>query len=144
MLTKELNIFVADFMNKREMFDFENAGIIICLTTGRSNTKLHPGKIIKHKRHGRCNLNRTVEIRKKSDDSVVAVTSSKMKAYELAKKVIKKHKEDLYAKTVYVSTDIDFEVKYTPSSKTRLGQYLVFAADELDVNLNKKKNRGGY
>lgn len=131
-------------MNRREMFDFENAGIIICLTTGKENKRVQPYKLIKHKRKGRCKMDRTIEIRKKSDDSVVAVASTKMEAYALAKKVIKKHKEDLYAKTIYVSQDLDFELKYTPSSRTRLGQFLVFAPDELDVKLNKRKNRGGY
>lgn len=42
---------------------------------------------------------------------------------------------------MYYSSDIDFEMEYTPSVRTQLGQYIVFGVDEADVRISKRKNR---
>lgn len=142
LLTKDLNIFAADLLESKGMFDFKNSAIIITVITAVDNKKKHPSKITNIKRKGRCNLTRTIEIRTKKDDKLIAIASQKMEAIKLARELIKKCREDLYAKTIYVSSDIDFELEYDPSTKARPGQYLVFAVDDADVEWSKKKKRG--
>ena len=142
-LTRDLQIFAADYMESKKMFDFEGSGIVIAIIPGRSDERCNPYKLIKHKRKGRCKTERVVEIIRKSDKQVIGTAPNKTEAYKLAKRLIKKQKTDLYAKTAYIAQDLDFEMEYSPSSNTLLGQYVVFGVDEVDVKLSKQKNRGG-
>lgn len=142
-LTKDLKMFAAEYMESKGMFDFEGTGIIIAIIPGRTDERMNPYKLTKHKRQGRCKTEKVIEIRRKSDNVVVGMAPNKMEAYKLAKKVIKKQKTDLYAKTAYISQDIDFEMEYLPSTHTRLGQYVVFGVDDGDVKHSKNRNRGG-
>ena len=63
-------------------------------------------------------------------------------ALNLAKSLIRNFRENVYAKTVYNTKDIDFELEYMPSTKAEKGQYIVFGVEQSDVKLNKRKNRG--
>ena len=142
ILTKELNIYVADFLESHQMLGFKGAGIIITLDPGIQNTKKNPLRVENFHRIGRCKLNRTVEIHKCSDNTLIDVQPNKTAAINSAKELIKEYKEDLYAKTVYQSEDLDFKIFYNPSPKTRKGRYLVFSVDDSDVRLHKRKLRG--
>lgn len=142
ILTQELNIYAADFLEKNSMFDFKDAGIIIAVAPGIEDTKKYPFKITSSRRKGRCKLTRVVEVRSKKTDTVLGTASTKTKAIALAKQLIKKHKEDIYGKTIYVSSDIDFDMEYLPSNRSKLGQYIVFGVDEGDVRISKRKSRG--
>lgn len=86
---------------------------------------------------GKCKLERCVEIRKKSDDEVVATAPTKLKAKRLAKSIMKDIREDLYAKTIYISKDIDFELNYKEGNKSQLGEYLIFSVDREDLRIYK-------
>jgi hypothetical protein len=44
----------------------------------------------------------------------------------------------LYAKTVYDTDRVDFELEYIPSKKRKLGQYLVYGVDAEDVKLSRR------
>lgn len=57
-------------------------------------------------------MERCVEIRTKLDDRVVATAPTKTEALRVAKEVIRTEQQDLYAKTIYISKDIDFELNY--------------------------------
>lgn len=142
ILTKELNIFAADYLEKKGMFSFKDAGIIIAVHPGIEDTRKNPFKIQNYVRKGRCKVKRVVEIRTQKDDNLIGSASTKREAVNLAKELIKKYQEDLYAKTRYVSSDIDFTMKYKPSVRSRLGQYIVFAVDESDVRISKRRSRG--
>ena len=123
ILTKDLNIYAADFLEEKGMFDFKGAGIIITVASGVEDTK------------------RVIEIRTQKDNQLLGTASNKTEAIELSKELIKKCQENIYGKTVYYSSDIDFEMEYTPSVRTQLGQYIVFGVDEADVRISKRKNR---
>lgn len=142
ILTKELNIYAADILEKKGMFDFKDAGIIIAVSSGVEDTRKNPFKIDSSRRKGRCKLSRNIEIRTQKDDKLLGTAGTKTKAIALAKELIKKCQEDIYGKTVYYSNDIDFKMEYSPSVRTQLGQYIVFAVDEADVRISKRKQRG--
>lgn len=44
--TKDMNIFAADFLEQKGMFDFEGAGIIIAIKSGTKDTRKKPYKVI--------------------------------------------------------------------------------------------------
>lgn len=142
ILSKELELFAAEVLADKGLFDFEGAGLIISVQTGRDNTKLCPSRLINERRKGRCKCTRTIEIRRKDTDEVVGDAPNKTKAIALARELIKEQRADLYAKTVYKTDGIDFELLYNPSTKTHMGQYIVFGVDKADVRISKRKNRG--
>lgn len=143
VLTKELSIFVADYLEKKNLFAFQGAGIIITINNGVEDTRKNSIFTLKsERRKGRCKLVRTIEIRAKSDDKLLGIAHTKMEALKLAKELIHEHRESIYAKTMYVSSDLDFEMEFIPTTKSKMGQYIVFSVDEGDVRLNKRKNRG--
>ena len=86
---------------------------------------------------GKCKLKRCVEIRRKSDDEVVATAPTKTEAMHLAKSIMRDIRQDLYAKTIYISTDIDFELDYKEGNKSQLGEYLIFSVDKEDLRIYK-------
>lgn len=141
-LTKDLNVFAANFLEEKGMFNFKDTGIIITISPGKRNTKQYPFKINKFKRKGRCKLTRTIEIRSLKDNILLGVAANKTEAISLAKEIVSREHIDLYGKTVYISSDRDFEIEYKPSKKFQLGQYIIFGVDEADVRLSKRKNRG--
>lgn len=142
ILTKELNVFAADFLEEKGMFDFKGAGVVIAVSPGVEDTRKNPFKIKNARRVGRCKLSRVLEIRTKKENKLLGTACNKTEAIALAKELIKKCQEDIYAKTVYYSNDIDFQIEYVPSVRAQLGQYIVFGVDEADVRISKRKNRG--
>nr|DAE20101.1 MAG TPA: hypothetical protein [CrAss-like virus sp. ctYsL76] len=106
------------------------------------NTKKYPFIITKARRKGRCKMKKVVEIRTKRSNLLLGTAENKTKAIELAKDLIKKQREDLYGKTVYATPDLEFEMKYDPSIRAKMGQYIIFGVDDEDVRINKRKNRG--
>lgn len=142
ILTKELNIYAADLLEEKGMFDFKDAGIIITVSPGVEDTRKNPFKINSTRRKGRCKLSRTIEIRTQRDNQLLGTANNKTEAIALAKELIKKYQENIYGKTVYYSNDIDFEMEYSPSVRAQLGQYIVFGVDDADVRISKRKNRG--
>ena len=142
ILTKDLEMFAAELMESRDMLDFKGAGMIIIVTYGNSgNRNRAPYELISARRKGRCRVVRTIEVRTKKENKVVAVSPTKTEALVKAKKLIRELKEDLYAKTVYQADDIDFEMKYHPSSTSIPGQYIVFGTDDADVRISQRKRR---
>lgn len=142
VLTKDMDIFAADFLEQKGMFDFEGAGIIIAIKSGTKDTRKKPYKVISSRRKGRCKLYRTIEIRLKRNHEVIGEAVNKTEALNLAKSLIRNFRENVYAKTVYNTKDIDFELEYMPSTKAEKGQYIVFGVEQSDVKLSKRKNRG--
>lgn len=49
---------------------------------------------------------------------------NKTEALNLAKSLIRNFRENVYAKTVYNTKDIDFELEYMPSTKAEKGNIL--------------------
>lgn len=142
LLTRDISIFAADFLEHKHMFDFKDAGIVITIDKGVPEGRMKPAILTSKRRKGRCKLTRILEIRTQKDDTLIGTASNKTKAIVLAKKLLKKCKESVYGKTIYTSADIDFELKYTPPINTKMGQYIIFAVDEGDVRISKRKYRG--
>ena len=67
---------------------------------------------------------------------------NKTEALNLAKSLIRNFRENVYAKTVYNTKDIDLELEYMPSIKPEKWQYIIFGVEQSDVKLSKRKNRG--
>lgn len=134
-------MFAADYLDSKGYFNFEGAGIIIVAAKGAKSEIQKPFNIINARRKGKCKTIRSVQIRKKSNNEVVAIAPNKTSALKLAKKLIRTYKEDLYGKTVYVAKDIDFEAKYDPSVREILGKYIIFGTEESDVRICKQKRR---
>lgn len=141
-LSKELEIFAADFMNRKSMFGTLNSGIIISIKPSIQNKKKNPFKLFNSIRHGRIKLKREIQIRKKSDNTVVGTAYKKNEAKALAKEIIRDLKEDLYAINVYRPEDHEFELEYRPAWNARPGQYVIFSVDETDIRLHKNKRIG--
>lgn len=93
VLTKDMNIFAADFLEQKGMFDFEGAGIIIAIKSGTKDTRKKPYKVISSRRKGRCKLYRTIEIRLKRNHEVIGEAVNKTEALNLAKSLIRNFRE---------------------------------------------------
>ena len=91
-----MNIFAADFLEQKGMFDFEGAGIIITIKSGTKDTRKKPYKVISSRRKGRCKLYRTIEIRLKRNHEVVGKAINKTEALNLAKSLIRNFRENVY------------------------------------------------
>ena len=124
------------------MFGALKSGIIIAVTPGKKSSRRKPYKLVNSRRVGDIKLRRIVNIHKKSNDELVGSAPNKTEAMELAKRLMIGCKEDLYGKTIYVSDDIDFELNYSPSSNSSIGQYIIFGVDENDVRVYTRRKRG--
>ena len=142
ILTKALNIFAANLLEKKKMFNFTGAGILISVVPGIKDKRKRPYALKNILRKGRCKLNRVIEIRIQDTDEVIAIASTKAEAITKSKQLISQYKKDLYGKTVYIADDIDFELAYVPSTSAEKGSYIVFGVEESDATLSKKRNRG--
>lgn len=142
VLSREMDMFAAEFLDNKDMLSLKDAGIIIAISVGKENSRKCPFKLNNILRNGRCKLTRTVEIHSKEDNTLLGVAPNKMKAMTLAKELVRKYQVSVYGKTIYVANDIDFNMDYVPSTKTQMGQYIVFAVDESDVRIKKRKDRG--
>lgn len=141
ILTQELDMFMAEYMDSKNMFDFEGAGVIITITKGIEDTRKNPYTLISSRRKGRARLKRSIEICDTETNEILGVAPTKTQALKLAKKLIRKHRKDMYGKTVYTAPDLDFELIYTPSVKRQRGRYIVFGVEDADVRISKQKKR---
>lgn len=130
-------------LTKLKKWNVLDTAIVVEKVKGIPERKLWPWEYINHVRKGKCKLERCVEIRTKLDDRVVATAPTKTEALRLAKEVIRTEQQDLYAKTIYISKDIDFELNYKRGWKSRLGEYLIFSVDLEDLrvyNIHHRKD----
>lgn len=132
---------MVDYLESKNLFNFEGAGAILTVTKGIEIEKENPYHLVNIIRKGKCKLKRGIEIRKRSNDEVVGIAPNKAAAMKLAKKLVKQYRESLYGKTVYTANDIDFEMQYNPSVRERLGRYIVFGVEDADVRVNKQRRR---
>lgn len=131
--------FAISMMSRKRFFAIANAGIIITLTPGKEDTKIHPYKYTNYVRKGRCKLKRIIEIRSRKTHEVFGTAPDKRHAKALARKIVIDKREDVYAKTIYEATDVDFVYEYYPSAKTVEGNYVIFSTEDRDVELYQKK-----
>lgn len=135
-------MFAADYMDNKGMFDFKDSGIVIAIKPGVDNSRKKPFKIQSARRKGRCKLKRCIEIINSATNEVLGSAENKTKALALAKKLVRQNRINVFGKTRYITSDIDFKIEYTPSNNTQVGQYVVFGVDAEDVRISKRKKRG--
>ena len=138
LFPSKIDILATDFLNKRGLFDFEGAGVIVAISPGRPDDQKKPGILHSFKQKGLCKRYRVVEIRSKETDELLGTAPGKLEAIKLAKQIMKEKLTTLYAKTVYDTDRVDFELEYVPSKRRKLGQYLVFGVDAEDVKLSRR------
>lgn len=136
-----LDVYAVNFMVQHEMFKVKNSAILYTVKSGKY-VKHYYSTYFPKKRIGRCKTKRTIEVRSVKTDKVYGIAHTKMEAIKLAKKLMTTYREDLYGKTVYVATDIDFTLKFQPPKKSIMGEYIIFQVDDEDVRLYKRHERG--
>ena len=96
ILTKDLNIYAADFLEEKGMFDFKGAGIIITITSGVEDTRKNPFKINSVRRKGRCQLKRVIEIRTQKDNQLLGTASrTKFNKFNRSNRIIKRTNKEV-------------------------------------------------
>lgn len=140
IVDKLINRVVAEFFQKKKMFDFEGAGVIIEISKPTKDARKKPWKFIdKYDKYKKPPLKRIIEIRTKSDHKVVGIAERKPEAIKLAKELVMEYREDLYA--IICWSKQTFDLKYLPSDRMTMGQYLVFGVDAGDVLRNQIRIR---
>ena len=85
------------------MFDFKDAGIIITVSSGIEDTRKHPFKVQNFRRKGRCQLNRTIEIRTQKDNTLLGVAQNKAEIEKV--KALYKKAEPFFLKVKEMEPD---------------------------------------
>ena len=137
---EELLTFIIKYLKNRKAFENEGVGVIITSAAPHAARVRAPYKLYKSPRQVLV-AERVCEIRKKSNDEVIGTTKYVGEAIQLAKELIQMEQEDLYGKFTYKIDRNEFELKYMPGSKYRLGQYIVFGVEDADVRASKRKRR---
>ncbi len=137
---EELLTFIIRYLKKRKAFENEGVGVIITALAPHSPKTKTPYKLYRAKRKAIV-PERVCEIRKKSNDEVIGEGKYVRDAIELAKELIQTEQEDLYGKYTYKVDRTEFELKYAPGFRYRVGQYIVFGVEDTDVRASKRKRR---
>lgn len=141
MLKKQLDLFVTQYLEKRKLFSFEGAGLIITLKQGKFNNKSRGHELINYPKKGPRKMKRCVEIRNADTDELIALAKNKKQAIKKAKEIVRNRELNVYGVTKYIPQDKDFELHYKQSKLSVFGQYLVFGVDDGDVRLLKQQLR---
>ena len=126
----DIDEFGAEMLKKNRIKEDSKDGVIIVVESGMADTRERPYTFINNTVEGQLTKKRVFEIRKVSDDSLVAEAETKGDAARVAKAIMKSVKEDLVCKQVYRvlgKKAVAFELNYTPSSRTKEGKYIVFS-----------------
>lgn len=121
--------FAEDMLKKNKIDTATGVGCIVVIEAGSADTRERPYELINNVTEGPLTKKRIFEVRKKSDDTLVAEAETKGDAIRKAKNIMKEVRTDLVCKQVYrVLGDHGkaFELKYTPSANTNEGTYVVF------------------
>lgn len=130
MSDRELRTFAASSLIRSRLAKVEGTGLVIEIVKGHKNRKLRPYTYVNRLfSGGRRRKQKYYEIRKKSNNELLATAKSKELAIKRSKNLIINQKEDLIGTVSYevVKEDrLSFTLKYTPSVTTAEGKYLVF------------------
>ena len=139
-LGEELITFIVNYLQRKQAFENEGAGVIINTVSPFVHKRKYIYTLKKNKKE-KIRYIRRVEVRKKSNDEVLAIASNKTEALALAKELMPSIREDIYGKAVYQSNRCEFELNYIPTYDCRNGQYIVFGVEDADVRASKRKRR---
>lgn len=125
----DFNDFATEVLKKNKLDTTTGVGCIVVIEPGSADTRERPYTLVNNVTEGSLIKKRIFEIRKKSDDSLVATAETKGDAIRTAKKHMKEVREDLICKQVYRvqgDKEVAFSLNYTPSVNTKTGTYIVF------------------
>lgn len=143
MLKKQLDIFIARFLENKKMFAFEGAGAIIMLHKGKYKYRRSTHTFVNYPKKAARKMKRCVEIRNLETDELLGVSNNKNNARKLARQIVRGEQFSVYGVSKYTPIDKkhDFDLVYTPGVNAQLGQFLVFGVDDGDVRLLKQRMR---
>lgn len=121
--------FAEEMLKKNKIDTATGVGCVVVVEAGSADTRERPYELINNVVEGSLTKKRMFEVRTKSTDKLVAESDNKGEAIRKAKAVMKDIREDLVCKQVYRVTSehgVAFELKYTPSTNTKEGTYIVF------------------
>ena len=125
----DFDAFAQSMLKKNNIDTATGVGCIVVMEAGSSDTRERPYELMNNIVEGSLSKKRFFEVRKKSDNSLVAEAETKGEAIRLAKNCMKNLREDLICKQVYRvlgAHELAFELKYVPSANTKEGRYIVF------------------
>lgn len=126
---KSFKEFAVASLDKNHLASAEGVGLIVVVASGSADTRERPYKIINNVVEGKKNMKRVYEVRRKDTGAVLATAAKKADAEKATKKLMSEVKTDLECVIVYHVTegkDLAFTAKYTPSTNTKAGSYIVF------------------
>jgi hypothetical protein len=125
----DFDAFAQAMLKKNNIDTATGVGCIVVMEAGSSDTRERPYELVNNIVEGSLSKKRFFEVRKKSDNALVAEAETKGEAIRLAKNCMKNLREDLVCKQVYRvlgAHELAFELKYVPSANTKEGRYIVF------------------
>lgn len=139
MINNAIKQLVVEHMEKWDMFDHLGVGVIIALKEGKDANLKYPCILTYNRpRKGRRKLMKIWKIYRKEDHVGIGEAPTKKEAFDLARNLIKVHRQDLYCRMILGADENEFELAYSPSKKAILGNYLVFAVDGTDVFIKRQ------
>ena len=119
---KNLEVFCTEALSKNGLAGLAGAGLVIAVAPGSKDTRERPYKFVNNVVEGKRKTQRVIKICLTRNDEVVGTASKKSDAEKLAKELMVKYREDMYAQIVY-------ELKYAPSTSAKKGTYVVFGTE---------------
>jgi hypothetical protein len=129
---RNLEVFCTEALSKNGLAGLAGAGLVIAVAPGSKDTRERPYKFVNNVVEGKRKTQRVIKICLTRNDEVVGTASKKSDAEKLAKELMVKYREDMYAQIVYEvkdGKDIAFELKYAPSTSAKKGTYVVFGTE---------------
>lgn len=136
----DLITLVVKYLQRRDAFENEGVGVIINTTKPFEKKHRWPYKLNKGSLE-KIRYKRVVEIRKKSNDELLAIAKNRKEAITLSKELIPSIQEDIYGRIIYQPNRYEFELNYIPNDVYKYGQYIVFGVEDADVRASKRKRR---
>lgn len=126
---KSFKEFAVESLQKNHLANAEGVGLMVIVAAGSADTRERPYTYINNVVEGKKNFERAYEVRRKDNGQVLASAAKKADAEKAAKAMMADVKADLECVIVYHVTegkDLAFTLKYTPSTSTKEGSYIVF------------------
>lgn len=128
--TNDFKTFMVETLEKKRLANSTGVGVIVTMEPGTADDRQRPYTFNNNVMEGSRATKRYFEVRLVEDGGLIGRYETKGEAARAAKAAMVHIKKDLYCEIVYRVVDpemaIAFKVDYTPSTKTKMGKYVVF------------------
>lgn len=128
--TVDFKKFIVETLEKKRLTNSTGVGVIVTIEPGTADDRQRPYTFNNNVKEGSRVTKRYFEVRLVEDGGLIGRYETKGEAARAAKAVMVDIKKDLYCDIVYRVVDpemaVAFTVDYTPSTKTKMGKYVVF------------------